>query len=127
MGTLQPFETVLERNELTKAEFLSLKNELAELRKEFAQKTGVHHPKVDLKDLQKIEQKMCSIEHTLAHASIVRDQAEEPDYFDYLSTMKSLITEIRLSTMGLWMSAKQRIRPEKHGYTHHTTTYHIKR
>lgn len=127
MRDLQPFETVLQRQELTETEFLSLKNELSELRREFAQKTGVHHPKVDLKDLQKIEQKICSIEHTLAHTSIVRDPQVEPDYFDYSSTVKSIITEIRLSAMGLWMSVKQKVRPAKHGYTHHTTTYHVKR
>lgn len=124
MSGSEPFNTVVEKNELTEAEYRALKNNLAELRKEFAQKTGVHHPRVDLKNLQKIEQKMYTIEHTLAHASIVQERLEEPGY---LSATRSVLTEARLSVMGIWMSLKQKIRPQKRGYTHHTSTYHIKR
>jgi type III secretory pathway component EscV len=124
MGTLRPFEAVLERNEFTEIEFLSLKNKLAELRREFAQKTGVHSPNIDLKNLQKIEQKMYSLEHILAHASIVQEPVEEPGY---LSIVKSIFTEARLNLMGRRMALQQKIRPQKHGYTNHTSTYHIKR
>lgn len=128
MSVLEPFNTVTEHTELAEAEYRTLKNDLAELRKEFVKKTGVNHTKIDLKSLQNIEQKMCSIEHILAHASVVYDQVEEPQF---QGTFRSIITEIRLDLMGIRLKLQQKLHPKmypkKHGYTYHTTTYHIKR
>jgi hypothetical protein len=124
MGELKPFSSITEQYQLTEDEFLKLKSELAALRKEFACQTGVNHSKVDLKSLQNIEQKMYSIEHTLAHVNIVYDQPEEPRY---QGALKSLLIEMRFTVMGMRLKVAQMIHPKKHGFTHHTTTYHLKR
>ncbi len=124
MGALQPFSAATERHELTEKEYRKLKTELTDLRAEFVQKTGTGHSNVDLKTLQNIEQKMYSLEHTLAHASITYETVEEARY---KGTFKSLLTEIRFSLMGIRLKIQQKLRPQRHGYTHHTITYHLKR
>lgn len=124
MQNIQPFSTIIERYKITDSEYRKLKDELIKLRKEFVQKTGVNYSKIDLKSLQNIEQKMYSIEHTLAHADVLYEHVEETRF---KGTLKSLVTELRFTLMGLYLKYQQKIHPRKHGFTNHTTTYHLKR
>lgn len=124
MSTLQPFTSVAEHSQLTQAEFTKLKNELASLHAEFIQKTGVNHEEVKLKNLKKIEQKIYSLEHILAHAEVIY---EEPSIPSTSATIHSYMTELRFTLMGLRLKIMHKINPKKYALTQHSVTYHLKR
>lgn len=124
MGTLQPFTSVTERSQLTQAELTKLKKELADLHAEFVQKTGVSHGEVRLASLQRIEQKICSLEHVLAHAEIIYEEQPIPDTF---ATLHSYMTELRFTLMGIRLKIMHKINPKKYALTQHSVTYHLKK
>jgi hypothetical protein len=92
MQTLPQFEATKKEYRLAESEVCNLKRELVQLRAEFVQKTGVNIQEIDQYRLSEIEQKMCSIERTLAHTDIIPDEVRLQN--DRMETLGEDIREV---------------------------------
>lgn len=80
MQASSQFEATKKSYQLAETEARELKRELLSLRCEFVQRTGVNAVDCPEGELDKIEQKMCSIEEKLAHAEITEDETRTQAY-----------------------------------------------
>ena len=70
MAEVKPFKVATKRYEMTETEVIRLRSKLFKLRKQYVQQLWSPQLSLDAADIQKLESKINSLEHKLAHAVI---------------------------------------------------------
>lgn len=115
MPRQEQFSATKMQFQLTEGEYHYLKKKLMKLRQEFVSKTGVNHAAISKQELEKIEQKMYSIEHKLAHSEIIHEELRIPDALDFI---ESIFIELRQTLSGLEKVLLQHFQKISHNIIH---------